>query len=159
MQKVNRGKDFERIIKKSFLSVPNTTVDRINDQTSFYKGSTNICDFIVYHKPNIFYIECKTTYGNTLPFSRITETQWNGLLEKSKCDGVVAGIICWWIDKAVTRFISIQQLQIMKENGYKSVGWNTVCDGMYLDGRKKRIYFEYDMIPFLCESGLRWFYN
>lgn len=41
---INRGKQFEDVIKKSFLKVPNVSIDRLHDQTTLYKGSTNICD-------------------------------------------------------------------------------------------------------------------
>lgn len=37
-------KKFEQIIRKSFERVDGVSIDRINDQTSRYKGSTNICD-------------------------------------------------------------------------------------------------------------------
>ena len=142
----NRGKQFEQKIRQAFLKVPNVSVDRINDQTTHYKGSTNICDFIVYKKPYEYYIECKSVHGNTFPFSNITDTQWQGLLEKSKINGVVAGVICWWVDKDVTRFLSIQDLQLARDFGDKSIRF----DEPYLPifGRKKRVFFDYDMALF-----------
>ena len=111
---VNRGKQFEQIIRSAFEKVPNVSIDRLHDQTNGFKGSQNICDFIVYKEPHEYYFECKSVHGNTLPFRNITETQWNGLLEKSKIEGVFAGIICWWIDKDVTKFIPIQVLDFLK---------------------------------------------
>ena len=83
---ISRGKDFEKVIKECFELVPNTSVDRLHDQMNGFAGSTNICDFIVYHNPLIYYIECKSVHGNTLPFSNITKNQWQGLLAKSKID-------------------------------------------------------------------------
>ena len=44
---VNRGKQFEDVIKQAFLNVPDVSVDRLHDQMSGYFGSKNICDFIV----------------------------------------------------------------------------------------------------------------
>ena len=150
---INRGKDFEWIIRESFERVPDTSVDRLHDQTNGFAGSTNICDFIVYHKPIIYYIECKSVHGNTLPFSNITKNQWQGLLEKSKIDGVIAGIICWWIDKDVTAFLPIQVLQSIKEYlpESKSIRWDIIhdCpDVIEISGKKKRVFFEYDMEQF-----------
>lgn len=146
----NRGKQFENIIKESFLKVPNVSIDRLHDQTAGFKGIAGICDFIVYKEPYEYYIECKSVHGVSLPFSNITETQWNGLLEKSKIEGVFAGIICWWIDKDVTKFIPIQSLQWNKENGYKSLRYDhNGTSFIEIKGKKKRVFFEYDMEEFL----------
>lgn len=155
---INRGKDFEKVVREAFEIVPNVSIDRLHDQMTGYVGSSNICDFIVYKKPVEIYIECKSVYGNTLPFSNITDKQWQGLLEKSKIDGVVAGVMCWWIDKDVTAFIHIQELVEAKRNGYKSIRFEHepfYRDGfVHIDGKKKRIFFEYDMEGFLNEVSV-----
>lgn len=155
---VNRGKQFEDVIRKSFEKVEGVSIDRLHDQTTGYMGSQNICDFIVYKEPYEYYFECKSVHGNTLPFSNITETQWNGLLEKSKIEGVFAGVICWWVDKDRTAFIPIQVFQYMKENKAKSfpcslldtriTDWEGVIE---INGKKKRVFFDYDMEMFLNE--------
>lgn len=165
---VNRGKKFEDIIKQAFEKIPDVSVDRLHDQTTGYLGASNICDFIVYKKPFEYYIECKSVHGNTLSihsipkqdkngvlhgfYGNITDTQWEGLLEKSKIPGVIAGVICWWIDKDVTLFIPIQVLERLKNNGGKSIRYDI---SEYLDspvvihGQKKRVFFDYDMNSFL----------
>lgn len=152
---VNRGKKFEDVIRVAFERVPNVSIDRLHDQTTHYKGSQNICDFIVYKEPYEYYIECKSVHGNTLPFSNITETQWNGLLEKSKIEGVFAGIICWWVDKDVTAFIPIQLLNELRNGNHRSVNVKYIDNFMYelgglikIKGKKKRVFFEYDMEEF-----------
>ena len=151
---VNRGKKFEGVIKESFLKVPNVSIDRLHDQTNGFKGSQNICDFIVYREPYEYYFECKSVHGASLSFNNITDTQWSGLLEKSKIEGVFAGVICWWIDKDVTKFIPIQVLQICKYRGWKSIrydvnGYHTSIKE--IKGKKKRVFFDYDMKGFLNE--------
>ena len=156
MTNVNRGKKFEEIIKQSFLKVPDVSVDRLHDQmTGFKVTSANICDFIVYKKPYEYYIECKSTYGASLPFSNITDNQWNGLLEKSKIDGVFAGVICWWIDKDVTLFLPIDVLETLSCIGDKRVRFDVVTsidneDGAIIEisGKKKRVFFDYAMDKF-----------
>ena len=158
---VNRGKQFENVIRKSFERVDGVSIDRLNDNTAGFKGVAGICDFIVYKEPYEYYIECKSVHGASLPFRNITDTQWGGLLEKSKIEGVHAGIICWWIDKDVTRFIPIEVLQKMREDGKKSIHYSwehyfwgdyTVNYVMYqLKGKKKRVFFDYDMEDFLNE--------
>lgn len=153
MMAVNRGKDFEDIIRQSFLKVPETSVVRLHDQTNGYLGGKNHCDFIVYHKPLEYHLECKSVHGNTLPFSNITDNQWQGLLEKSKIKGVVAGVICWWIDKDVTRFIPIQILEVLRtELSAKSIRFDFLNpDIIYINGKKKRVFFDYDMKQFIKE--------
>ena len=158
---VNRGKQFENVIRKSFERVDGVSIDRLNDNTAGFKGVAGICDFIVYKEPYEYYIECKSVHGASLPFRNITDTQWGGLLEKSKIEGVHAGIICWWIDKDVTRFIPSEVLQKMREDGKKSIHYSwehyfwgdyTVNSVMYqLKGKKKRVFFDYDMEDFLNE--------
>ena len=153
---VNRGKDFEKVIKEAFEKVPNTSVTRLHDQTNGFIGSTNPCDFLMYHRPYLYAIECKSVHGNTLPFSNITKFQWQSLLSMSKVEGVFAGVLCWWIDNDVTKFIPIQVLQYMKDmDNLKSIRYDTpVCyppcygEVIQINGKKKRVFFEYDMEEF-----------
>ena len=151
----NRGKKFEQVIRQAFEKVPNVSIDRLPDQTNGFKGSQNICDFIVYREPYEYYFECKSVHGASLPFSNITDTQWNGLLQKSQIEGVTAGIICWWVDKDITRFIPINTLVVMKEHDYKSYKFDVdVYQGessYIIKGKKKRVFFDYDMGGFLNE--------
>ena len=159
---VNRGKQFEEVVKESFLKLSDVSIDRLHDQTNGFLGSKNICDFIVYRKPYEYYIECKSVHGNTLPFTNITDRQWNGLLEKAQINGVFAGILCWWVDKDVTRFIPIQMLNFLREFcKMKSYRYDIVdiedieLDYMYksvlIQGKKKRVFFYYDMEELLNE--------
>lgn len=148
---INRGKDFEAVVKDCFLTVPGVSIDRLHDQMTGFKGSTNICDFIVYKEPYEYYFECKAVHGNTLPFSNITENQWQGMLLKSKIPGVYAGVICWWVDRDVTIYIPIQRMQEYKEVGFKSIRFDIFDNaGVYqIHGKKKRVFFDYDMKDFL----------
>lgn len=98
MSSQNRGKDFENVIKKAFKRFSDVSIDRLHDQTTGYAGSSNICDFVVYKRPNQYYIECKSTGGKSLPLTRITKNQFEGLIAKSKIPGVIAGVIVWFID-------------------------------------------------------------
>lgn len=154
----NRGKQFEDIIKSAFLKVPEVSIDRLHDQTNGYRGSSNICDFIVYKKPYEYYIECKSVHGNTLSISgndfkhkhgNITNVQWDGLLEKCKIQGVHGGIICWFITKDTTKYFPIEMLQDLYEQGRKSVRFDEPDKRAFnIDGVKKRVFFNYDMDSF-----------
>ena len=150
---VNRGKKFEQVIREAFLKVPNTSVIRLPDPPKGYLGWRNISDFIVYHYPHQYFIECKSVHGNTLPFSNITDNQWNGLLDMAEIKGVKAGIICWWIDKDITRFIPINVLAVMEMSGQKSYRWDNDYYGVEIKGKKKRIFFDYNMEEFFNEIG------
>ena len=165
----NLGKKFEQKVREGFERVDGVSIDRVHDQTTRYKGSTNICDFMVYRKPTLYYIECKSVQGNTLSihsvpkpdkkgvlhgfYGNITDAQWEGLLEKSEIPGVMAGVMCWWIDKDVTRFIPIRMLKSMRDEGAKSIRYDVIATNGYfaqsIRGEKKRKYFDYDMKPFL----------
>ena len=158
----NRGKEFENVIKLAFEKVGGVSIDRLHDQTTGFKGSQNICDFIVYREPYEYYFECKSVHGNRFPFSNITETQWNGLLEKSKIEGVFAGVICWWVNYDVTLFIPIQTLEDERRIGKKSIRYDSLdiwvnYESIEIKGKKKRVFFEYDMEEFLNEiQSNRW---
>ena len=146
----NRGKKFEQIIRECFERVDGVSIDRLHDQTTGFRGSKNICDFIVYKEPYEYYFECKSIHGNTFPFTNITDKQWEGLFQKSKIQGVFAGVIVWWVDKDITLFIPIQELIAWRAiAGKKSIRYD---DGLYSDlecyplvGKKKRVFFDYDM--------------
>lgn len=149
----NRGKPFEKHIEEAFNRVAGVSVDRIHDQTTRFKGSKNVSDYIVYKRPHEYYIECKSTTTNTLSFAKIT--QWDALLEKSNYDGVISGVMIWFINRDVTMFIPIQSLEIAKHNGCKSVPYNCLevdkgkgFYGFNIAGRKKKVYFDYDMTKF-----------
>ena len=153
---VNRGKQFEEVIRKSFERVPDTSVIRLPDPTSGYLGVRNISDFVVYHHPFQYFIECKSVHGNTFPLSNITKNQRLGMLEEVEKVGIKAGIICWWVDKDVTTYIPIQLVQMMLELDRKSIRYDQsglkVADVVFpfytLKGKKKRVFFDYDMKHF-----------
>lgn len=142
----NRGKQFEEVIKKSFLKLKNVSVDRIHDQTNGYAGSSNICDFIVYKYPYQYYIECKSVHGNTFPLSNLTDKQYKGLLNKSKIYGVCAGVIIWFIDRDSTMFVPIKTILEYKQENKKSIRFDDDNKLIIkLKGKKKRVFYDYEM--------------
>lgn len=152
MNKQNLGKKFESLIKTA-LDIPekHISIDRLPDPLGGYSGITNICDFTCYQFPFNYFLECKCTYDNTLNFkSNITEDQWQGMLNKSKYFGCLAGVCVWFISYDETAFVPIQELQRLKETGKKSLHINDLSDDTLIKfkitGTKKRVYFEYDGI-------------
>ena len=164
----NRGKAFEDVVQKAFELIPNTSIVRLHDQTTGYLGSSNHCDFIAYREPYEYHIECKTVHGNTLSihsipkpdkngilhgfYGNITDKQWEGLLEKSQIPGVFAGVLCWWVTFDTTLFLPIQTLEVLRNQvGLKSVRydvWEKDLDVIKIPGKKKRVFFNYDMNEF-----------
>ena len=159
---VNRGKMFEDDIREALLRVPDMSVDRMYDQMSGYKGSCNICDFIAYHCPNLYYIECKSCYGNTLSihsndqkkkYGAISNNQWEGLLAKSEIPGVTAGYFIWFIDHDMTLFVSAKTMKNLRDAGNKSFNINHLkhYNGEFyiVPSIKKRVRFDYDLTDFI----------
>ena len=69
----NDGKKFEEKLKTDFLKIPGSTIDRLYDTTNGFKSISQVSDFIGYVYPFIFYLEAKSTQGNTFPFGRLTQ--------------------------------------------------------------------------------------
>ena len=155
---VNRGKKFEEVVKDCFKGCTNVYALRLYDPQGGYVAVANPCDFLIYHKTKLYAIECKTIHGNTLPiyspdikkpYGNISRTQWEGMLEASEY-GVVAGVLCWWVDNDVTRFLPIQSLVEYRAAGNKSVRYDCDLDNsLIIKGEKKRVFFEYDFTEFL----------
>ena len=150
MKKVNRGKDFEAEIEECLSQLPEVSFDRIPDQMTGLKGSSrNICDFVMFHAPDAFYLECKAHYGNTLNYkSDIRDYQWEGLERKSKINRCIAGVCVWFIDYDITAFVNIKDLVAHRDSGAKSLNIKDITsDGgiphILIDGLKKRVMFKY----------------
>lgn len=157
---VNRGKQFEDQVRVGFERVPETSVLRLFDPQGGQVGISNICDFVVYHYPHQFFIECKSCHGNTLSihtnnpkkkYGAISNTQWEGLLKESYVTGIIAGVVVWFIDHDETLFLPIQVLQSMRDEGKKSVNIHTVdrTKCYMIPGKKRRVLFDYDFTDFV----------
>lgn len=151
MGNINRGKQFESQVRECMQDVKDTFVLRLLDPMSGYAGVRNICDFVIYHKPFQLLLECKTHYGKSLPFSCITENQWQGMLAASATPGLIAGVILWLIDCDSTYFIPIETLEFLKQNSRKqSVSFDdlkkldSIGDVFKIVATKKRTLFNYE---------------
>ena len=126
---VNRGKDFESIVYKCISKLGDVYIKRVYDNMGGYFGVCGDCDFICYKRPQFYMLECKSTHENTLAiyspnpkkkYGAISNTQWEGMFKASQYD-VVAGVMCWWIDRDMTKFLPIQELVKYREEGHKSI--------------------------------------
>ena len=148
MANKNLGKKFEAIIGDSFRAMTDVSVDRIPDQTMKFKDRKNVSDYIVYKYPHQYYVECKSVHGNTLPIAKITQLE--PLWEKEVLTkGVISGVMCWWVDKDITRWLPVEEIVKRKADGKKSIRFDEEIEGSKtIAGRKKKVYFEYDMKSF-----------
>ena len=151
---VNRGKQFEDVLRKQFMEVPNTFVLRLYDVTTGYLNQNNPCDLIVYRNGTLNLFECKAIHGNTLNFkSHIRENQWDKLLQYSFLPGVNAGVICWFIDLDKTYFIPIWDMNYARDILHKK-SFNAKTDNLEvyeITGEKKKVFFKYNLEQFLKE--------
>lgn len=153
---VNRGKSFEQRFKTDFERIPNSLCIRLPDQMSGYKGSgQNICDYICYIYPNIFYIECKSCQGASLPFANIS--QYDKLKMKIGIKGVRVGVVLWLYEKDKVFYIPASTIKCMKEGKKKSVGLKAVEEGyniIEIPSTKLRTYMksDYSILAMLKEG-------
>lgn len=143
----NRGKEFERKFQEDFLKIsPNVSLDRLYDPSGGYSGIKNICDFIGYIYPNIYYIECKSSQGNTWPLANLT--QYDKMLPKVGLPGVRAGVVLWMIDHDVVVYVPIKTVTAMKADGKKSFNIKDLAHDTYrtitVPSKKKRVFLDSD---------------
>lgn len=95
--------------------------DRIPDQMTGFYGSKNICDFTCYKKPYMYYIESKATWEDRFEFSRITDHQMTGLLEKSQVDGVFSWVVVLFASYQRAIRLDIRDVATALNAGTKSI--------------------------------------
>lgn len=138
----DRGKEAEKKIR-TWLDRPEDgySFDRIPDQMNGFYGGRNICDFTCFKSPYMYYIESKETEKDNFAFRMITETQYNGLLEKSKidnCFGLVIVLFTWYKRAFIFRIEDIDRYQ--ESTGKKSLNIRKIDDWSIP-------YVEIDTIP------------
>ena len=119
----NLGKEAEQKIR-NWLDRPEAgySFDRLYDQmTGFYMTSRNICDFILYKHPNMYYIESKATWHDRFDFTIIPDHQINGLLNKSKINGCYGWVVVLFATYKRAFKFEIQDIVKSMESGKKSV--------------------------------------
>lgn len=142
----NYGKKWEQKFKEDFLKVPGATLTRLYDTMNGFKSISNISDFIGYIYPFEFYLECKSTEGNTFPLSRLT--QRDKLATTMNKKGVNAGVVLWFIDHNKVCYVAIEEILRLEELGKKSINIKMVGDTDYnvheIPSVKKRIFLDSD---------------
>lgn len=112
------GKKAEERIK-TWLDHPESgySFDRFYDQmTGFYLTSRNICDFVCYKYPNQYFIESKATWKDRFDFSMISETQFEGLMNKSQIYGCFGLIIILFASYKRAFILDIKEIKYLIVN-------------------------------------------
>ena len=142
----SKGKSFEEKFKEDWKkSFPDGTLDRLYDSMTGYRSISNVSDFICYNYPNIYYIECKSHKGASLPFTNIA--QYDKMNQKQGICGVRAGIVLWLYEKDIVMYIPVSTITQMKKDGKKSVGIKSIDEGyniIEIPSKKKRVYMDSD---------------
>lgn len=95
--------------------------DRLYDQMTGFWGSKNICDFTCFKSPYMYYIESKATEADRFDFSMLTETQHDGLLEKSAIANVFGVVIVLFATYKRAFIIDIREIKRLEDAGKKSL--------------------------------------
>ena len=140
----NLAKNFEKIFKEQASELDGVYVMRLPDQISFYKGSTNPCDFVAYKRPHGFCIELKTTAGSSMPLKNIADTQLEGMYEAIQTRGIKAYVVIWFYEHDVTVAFPIKYIwRMVNKQGKKSVRYDD-DNGIVIPAEKIKKYFKYD---------------
>lgn len=148
-QRSNRGKLFEDDFRRSFTGFTDVLCERLNDQEGHRRGVSAPCDFYVYERPGLLFVELKSTRNKRLEWSRISPNQWDGLMARHTIPGVLAGVLIEFqnVDDTEVQFFLIQQLAAWRLAGRKSVAQKD--GGIVLYGTKRRTRYHYDVGPWL----------
>ena len=149
------AKQFEKNIKQQILDSGNICI-RLFDPMGGKLGVSNICDFVAYKNPILLLLELKTTESlPSLPIANISKTQYNGLLGASKYNGVIAGVLIWWIKFDTCKFLSISEIDEISKTR-KSIP-HDIDKGVLLSGKKLKSYFIYDIDKFFTDVINKYF--
>lgn len=153
---ISRGKQFEDKFKADFSKLEGVSLDRLFDPVGGYVGIKNICDFIAYKYPNIFYIECKSCNDNTWNFANYS--QYEKQLSKVGIKGVRVGVVLWMIKHDTVVYLPTKTIQQMKADNKKSFNIKDLQKDTYriitIPSIKKRVFLDSDYsVLFNLEEG------
>lgn len=108
---------------KSWLDMPEEGffMLRLPDQLTGFYGSTNMCDFLLYKKPNFYPIESKATYQDRFDFSMISENQHKDLMKASQVDGITSYVALLFASYKRLFLLDIRDIVKLEELGTKSL--------------------------------------
>lgn len=156
------GKKAEKKIKE-WLDHPESgySFDRIPDQMSGrYLVSRNICDFICFKSPDMYYIESKATYNDRFDFSCISDLQREGLYAKASIDHVHGLIILLFASYQRAFIFNIKDITHAWRQGRKSINikkidsWNfPYVEISTIPSRKELLDYSGDLEEYVSKLG------
>lgn len=164
------GKKFEQDFIKSLKGREEVSIDRLYDTAFGFSGVANICDLIVYRYPIQVYLELKSVTDNVLDignilegkFRNISQTQYEGLLGKTKYRGVHAGIVVEYrMEKRdcdrLHYYIPIKEIRKMAEDGRKSINQKNIdtYDTIEIYSEKIRTRYSHNINLLLKELAMQ----
>lgn len=152
----SKGKAFEDKFRADFSKLEGVSLDRLYDPVSGFNGIRNICDFIGYKYPNIFYLECKSSQDNTWNFSAYS--QYEKQLVKVGIPGVRVGVVLWMVKHDTVVYLPTKTIQKMKADNKKSFNIKDLDNKEYriikIPSVKKRVFMDSDYsVLFNLEEG------
>ena len=97
------------------------SLDRIPDQLSGFYGSKNICDFVCFKSPKLYYIESKATENDRFDFSMISEYQHDSLLTKSTIYNVYGLVVVLFVTYKRAFIVDIRDIKQLEDQGKHSL--------------------------------------
>lgn len=159
----NSGKVFEEAIKKSIEKVPQCYYYRLRDPASSFNQTDNLrfsiqndYDCLMYKYPHFFPLELKSTKGTSfsIQFEKkekskmIKLNQINGLTKASEVNGVFAGFLFNFSEKATTYWMDIRDFNKFKNSTTKkSINESDIIEynGIKVSQQLKKVNYSYDM--------------
>lgn len=134
------GKMFEEDFKKGVELCGNEAkFSRLYDTTNGFRGVANPCDFIAATQYGTVYVELKTTQSSSLPFSNISEHQWQELFIADRCKYALGGVLVYFPKHAMIKWYPMTQLTRLRNLGQKSINPSVDTElGYSVDYFKKR---------------------
>ena len=151
----NLGKEWEDIVEE-WLKENGICYDRIHDQMSGKKGSTNVCDYDAYIYPHMYYLECKECASSLFNMlQNISEYQWIRMLQKDTFPGVRAGYVIWMSGANRAFWVSPLTLNLYYSAGEKSVSVDDLeAGGIELTLYQKRTRWHLETLLDVVEQHL-----
>lgn len=134
------GKMFEEDFKKGAeLCGNDARFSRLYDTTNGFRGVANPCDFIAATQYGTVYVELKTTQSSSLPFSNISEYQWQELFIADRCKHALGGVLVYFTKHEMIKWYPMTQLTRLRNLGQKSINPTVETElGYSVDYFKKR---------------------
>lgn len=151
----NLGKEWEDIVEE-WMKENNICYDRIHDQMSGKKGSSNVCDYDAYIYPHMYYLECKECASSLFNMlQNISEYQWIRMLQKDTFPGVRAGYVIWMSGANRAFWVSPLTLNLYYSAGKKSVSVDDLeAGGIELTLYQKRTRWHLETLLDVVEQHL-----